>query len=112
MIRIPNQDRHARLRNLQDIPRGNVWMAKCRCGHLAPLPVASLIKRYGELFPIEQAMFHVKCSACGKSGTAEAQPWKPPVSLTWECGAGREAEAWRRIGWWCSLIAAMHLELP
>ena len=67
----PFKDRHSRLRNLREAPRGNVWMAQCRCGHLAPLPVASLIKRYGELFPIDQAMFHVKCSACGKSGTAE-----------------------------------------
>ena len=66
-------DRYSRLRNLQDAPRGNVWMAKCRCGHLAPLPVAVLIKRFGELFPIEQAMFHVKCSSCSKSGMAEAK---------------------------------------
>ena len=84
MARIPIHDRHCRLRNLQDAPRGNVWMAKCRCGHLAPLPVAALIKRYGELLPIEQAMFHAKCSACGKSGTAEAK-----LLLLCELGCGR-----------------------
>ena len=73
MVRIPIHDRHRRLRNLRDTPPGNVWMGKCKCGHLAPLPVAALIRRYGELFPIEQAMFHVKCSACGKSGTSETK---------------------------------------
>ncbi len=66
-------DRHSRLRNLLEIPPGNFWMAKYKCGHLAPLPVASLIKHYGELFPIETAVFHAKCSACDKSGTAEAK---------------------------------------
>ena len=48
-------------------------MTACKWGHLAPLPVLSLIKRYGELLPIETAMLHVKCSACGKTGTAEAK---------------------------------------
>jgi len=48
-------------------------MAKCQCGHLAPLPVASLIKRCGELLPIETAMFNVKCSACSKTRTTEAK---------------------------------------
>jgi len=44
-------DRHSRLRNLRDAPRGNVSMAKCKCGHLVPLPAASLIKRSEELLP-------------------------------------------------------------
>lgn len=66
-------DRHSRLRNLRTVPSGNVWMAKCGCGHLAPLPVASLIKRYGELLPIEAALFHLTCSACGRSGAAEVK---------------------------------------
>ncbi len=66
-------DRHRRLRSLKETPRGNVWMALCKCGHLAPLPVASLIKRFGELLPIETALSCLTCSACGKLGTVEAK---------------------------------------
>ena len=87
MVRIPIHDRQSRLRNLRDTPPGNVWMAKCRCGHLTPLPVAALIRRYGELFPIKAAMFHVRCSACGKSGTSETK-----LLRLCEPGCGR----WRR----------------
>ena len=73
MPRIPIHDRHRRLCHLKDALGGHIWMAKCKCGHLAPLPVASLIARYGELYAVEQAMFRVRCTDCGKAGTAEVK---------------------------------------
>ena len=48
-------------------------MAKCRCGHLAPLPVAAMVKKHGELLRIDAAMAQVKCTGCGHSGEAEAK---------------------------------------
>ena len=66
-------DRTPRLRSLTKTPAGYVSMAVCRCGYMAPLPVASLIQRYGELFPVEQALFHVACTSCGKAGQAEVR---------------------------------------
>ena len=73
MTQLPIRDRLRRLRNLTSVPPGNVWMAKCRCGHLAPLPVASLIKKHGELFPLDRALSRVRCTLCGHIGTAEAK---------------------------------------
>ena len=63
--------RFDRLRNLRDVPHGHIWMGKCACGDLAALPVASLIKKYGELFAISTAMDRIACSGCGVSGKAE-----------------------------------------
>ncbi len=62
------RDRYHRLRNLKAAQRGNVWMATCRCRHLA-----APIKKYGELLRIDAAMAQVKCSGCGQSGEAEAE---------------------------------------
>ena len=66
-------DRYHRLRNLKAVQPGNVWMAKCRCGHLAPLPVATLIKKHGESFRIDAAMSQVRCTACGRIREAKAK---------------------------------------
>ena len=66
-------DKYHRLRNLKAVQPGSVWMAKCRCGHLAPLPVAALIKKHGELFRIDAALARVRCTACGRGGEAEAK---------------------------------------
>jgi len=68
-------------------------MAKCKCGHLAASPVASLIKRHEDLLAVELAMLRVKCSACGKTGTAEAT-----LLRLCEPGVGGiEGRIWRKI---------------
>lgn len=116
----PARDRLPRLRNLAKPPAGHVVMLRYKCGHLAPLAVASLLRRYGELFPVEQALFHVACSACGKMGQAEVrtmrlcepgcgrhqgkrggQQIQHPISLrrwsiTRACNAGTDRLLWLR----------------
>ena len=53
------------LRDWTRIPRGYVQTARCRdCGHLAALPVALLLRRFGALAPIEQVSRRITCSAC------------------------------------------------
>ena len=69
-----NRDRMLRLSALAKLPAGHVWMARCTCGHLAALPVASMSKHFGELFSVEHAMFHVACTGCG-DGLGWRRPW-------------------------------------
>ena len=40
-------NRYHRLRNLETVQPSSFWMTECRCSHLAPLPVAALIKKHG-----------------------------------------------------------------
>ncbi len=62
-----NPDRTPRLRSFNTTPPGYVRLAICKgCGHYAALPIAQLLARYGELFPVEMALFHVKCTGCGE----------------------------------------------
>jgi hypothetical protein len=52
---------------LRDPGRGYVWLAMCdKCGHASGLPVRLLLARYGELCPVEQAMFHFRCAERGE----------------------------------------------
>ena len=61
-----------RLRHMQATAApGWVQVAVCLCGRTAPIPVDRLIKRYGELMPVEQAMTRLRCAKCGEIGTAE-----------------------------------------
>ena len=54
-----------RLSSLRRTPAGHVRMAACLgCGHMAPLPVRELIRRYGELVPLEMALLHLRCEEC------------------------------------------------
>lgn len=58
-------DRIPRLRDWTRMPSGYVQTARCRgCGHLAALPVALLLRRFGELTPIERISHRITCSAC------------------------------------------------
>ncbi len=62
-----DRDRLPRLRSLAAAPPGHVPMGRCRgCGHQAPLPVALLLARYGELYPVELALDRLRCTACGE----------------------------------------------
>ena len=62
----PNPDRMMRLRSLKTPGRGYVWLAVCdKCGHASGLPVSLLLRRFGELYPVEHAMFPMRCSECG-----------------------------------------------
>lgn len=47
-------------------------MARCQaCGHQATLPVAALLKRWGELHLVEFAMNSLRCSACDQQDVAQ-----------------------------------------
>jgi ribosomal protein S26 len=62
--RDPNRIR--RVRHLRCDAPGWVSVVICRkCGHMAALPYDRILKRFGELFPAEQAMLWVRCTACG-----------------------------------------------
>jgi len=61
-------DRALRLSNLRRTPRGFVRMAACLgCGHMAPLPLRDLIRRYGESCLMELAAMHLRCEECMRS---------------------------------------------
>jgi hypothetical protein len=61
----PIRDRVPRLRNWAQAENGSVWAARCLdCGHVAALPVALLLHRYGALTPIELVRDRLTCSAC------------------------------------------------
>ncbi len=62
-----NPDRVHRLRHLRQPPGpGYIRVARCSdCRHMGPLPVEQLIRRFGELIPVEMAMVHLRCTACG-----------------------------------------------
>lgn len=58
-------ERTPRLRTLRSPGRGYVWLASCdECGHAAGLPVRQLIARFGELYPIEAALWSMRCDEC------------------------------------------------
>jgi hypothetical protein len=58
-------DRIPRLASLPPTPEAFVRMAVCLgCHHVAPLPVRDLVRRYGELFPVEMALIHLRCEEC------------------------------------------------
>lgn len=62
-------DRVQRLRTLRHKVAGHVWLAACgACGHLGALPTALLIRRFGELEPVESAMLGLRCDECGATG--------------------------------------------
>ena len=59
-----------RLRNMRDLAApGWIQVGFCPCGHMAPIPIDRLIRRYGELMPVEQAMMRLRCAKCGEIGT-------------------------------------------
>lgn len=67
-----NADRIPRLSSLRTPPPGRVWMAVCRqCGHMASMPVAILVERYGEAYPIETALWRLRCARCDAVGRTE-----------------------------------------
>lgn len=66
-----NPDRIPRLISWRQTPAGYIRVAVCGgCGHQAALPVEQLVQRFGELFPIETALFRMRCSTCGENKVA------------------------------------------
>jgi len=62
------EDRTPRLFGLRQTPPGFVRMAVClNCRHMAPLPVRDLVRRFGELCPVEMALLHLRCEECEQS---------------------------------------------
>lgn len=62
--------RHQRLRDLSRTPDGYIQVARCQdCGHLAALPLAALLQRFGELTPVQQIRDRITCSACRSRAT-------------------------------------------
>lgn len=60
-----NPHRIPRLYSLRTTPPGFVRLAVCRnCGHMAPLPLRDMIRRYGELFPIDEVLWRLRCEDC------------------------------------------------
>jgi hypothetical protein len=54
-----------RLRAWRETMPGHVRLVVCAaCGHTAPLPIHELIRRFGELYPIDSALPHLCCSKC------------------------------------------------
>lgn len=77
-----NPDRVPRLRSLVAPIAGSVRLAVCRgCGHRDALPLDRLIRRFGLDYPVGEAVWSLKCSACGVEHQAEArlarlcEPW-------------------------------------
>jgi ribosomal protein S26 len=62
--RDPNRIR--RVRHLKSTAPGWISVVICRkCSHMAALPYDRLLKRFGELFPADDALIWVRCSECG-----------------------------------------------
>ncbi len=60
-----NPDREPRLMSLEKVPPGYVWLAVCMaCDHRATLPVATLLARFGPVYPVDKALSRLRCSAC------------------------------------------------
>lgn len=59
-----------RLRHLSSKPvNGWIRLAVCgSCGHQAPVPVDRLVRRYGDLLPVDEALMRLRCARCGKLG--------------------------------------------
>lgn len=54
-----------RLSSLRDTEPGYVLMLRCkRCGHLGPLPVEILVRRYGVQTPLGTVLAKLKCAKC------------------------------------------------
>jgi hypothetical protein len=61
-------DRLPRLAGWRQTPQGFVRMAVClNCRHMAPLPMRELLRRFGELCPVEMALLHLRCEECQQS---------------------------------------------
>ena len=61
----PPADRVSRLKDWASVPSGYVVVARCRdCGHRAALPVAILLRRFGESTPIDRVVGGITCSSC------------------------------------------------
>lgn len=61
-----DRDRLPRLRTLAVTPPGHVRMGRCLgCGYQAALPVALLLARFGELYPVELAIGRLHPTSCG-----------------------------------------------
>jgi hypothetical protein len=59
-------ERIRRVRHLRCDAPGWVSVLVCRkCGHVSGLPYGLLLRRFGELFPAEQALGWCKCCRCG-----------------------------------------------
>jgi len=55
------EDRSPRLFSLRQ-------MAVClNCRRMAPLPVRDLVRRFGELCPVDMALLHLRCEEGGQS---------------------------------------------
>ena len=61
-------DRIPSLRFLCRTAHGFVRTAIClNCRHMAPLPIRNLVRRFGELYPIDEALMTLRCEECGQS---------------------------------------------
>jgi ribosomal protein L40E len=55
-----------RVRSLRNTSPGWLMVAVCRkCGHAGALPYDRILRRFGELFPAEDALCWLKCAECG-----------------------------------------------
>jgi hypothetical protein len=80
-----SMSRMMRLRSMREPGPGHLWMAVCQhCGHMGAIPVRQLIRRYGELYPIDTVMMTLKCDECGKSRA------EPPLCRLCDPGCGRQ----------------------
>ena len=65
---VRSTERSFRLKSLRNPGRGYVWLATCdACGHAAGLPVRQLIARFGELYPLDSALWSLRCDECKSS---------------------------------------------
>lgn len=68
-----DSSRVQRLGALLRVIPGHVRLAICRgCGHRGALPVDRMIAKFGADFPVEEAVWWLKCSLCGVAHRAEA----------------------------------------
>lgn len=59
-------NRQPRLRSLRDTAPGWIRLARCQaCRHQGLLPVDALIRKWGDLHPIEFALLSLRCTECG-----------------------------------------------
>lgn len=60
-------DRRQTLRDALHPPPGYIWLAFCRaCRRSTSLPVGALVRRYGELWAIDDALSVLRCVGCDK----------------------------------------------
>ena len=69
-------DRQPHLRIWAADRPGYIVMGVCtKCRRVAPFPIDALIKRFGEIYPVEQALMKLHCAGC--------QTWGRDIEPRW-----------------------------